>query len=206
MTRNEGILLVGPTGAGKSPLGDLLAESGIGGKRCFHFDFGENLRGVSAGEKISKSFSQPDLQIVEDALTKGLLLENDSFHIARKILHAFMKEKSVGKQDLLIMNGLPRHIGQAKDTDQLVNISAILSLECTPQIVQARINRNTGGDRTDRTDDSLPEIQAKLQTFEKRTYPLLDHYRSMGVPVHPINIDVGTTPNQTLEKAVDILS
>lgn len=205
MTRNDGILLVGPTGAGKSPLGDLLAQSRIRGKRCFHFDFGENLRGIAAGEKSSKTFSQDDLKIVEAALTKGVLLENESFHIASKILNSFMQDLSVAEQDWLILNGLPRHIGQANDTDRLVNISAILSLECTPEVTHARIIRNTGGDRTHRTDDSLEGVQAKLKTFQERTFPLLKHYTNKGVPVHQISVGVETSPDQMRDMAIRIL-
>lgn len=204
-TRNDAILLVGPTGAGKSPLGDLLAESDIDGKRCFHFDFGENLRRTASQQSPDDLFDKQDLRIVDDALKKGKLLENESFHIARKILHTFMRDHSVMEQDLLILNGLPRHIGQANDTDQLVNISAILSLECTSEIVHARILRNTGGDRTHRTDDSLAEIQAKLRTFEHRTFPLLGHYTNKGVSVHHLQVSLENSPHQMLERALDVL-
>jgi adenylate kinase len=166
MTRNDAVLLVGPTGAGKTPLGDALAKSGVGTRRCFHFDFGANLRRIAAGRDVPDTCDQNDLRIVREALTGGALLENESFHIAEKILHAFMKDKAIGDRDLLILNGLPRHVGQARDTDRLVNMVAILSLECTPDIVLARIHRNTGGDRSGRLDDSLAEIQAKLKTFQ----------------------------------------
>ncbi len=41
------ILLLGPTGAGKSPLGNQMEQNGIRGKRCFHFDFGHELRSIA---------------------------------------------------------------------------------------------------------------------------------------------------------------
>ena len=145
MTRNDAVLLVGPTGAGKTPLGDALAKSGVGTRCCFHFDFGANLRRIAAGKDVPDTFDHDDLRIVREALTGGLLLENESFHIAKKILHAFMEDMAIGDRDMLILNGLPRHVGQARDTDRLVNIGAILSLECTPDIVRARIHHNTGG-------------------------------------------------------------
>lgn len=38
------VLLVGPTGSGKSPPGDLLAKRGFLGRRAHHLDFGSALR------------------------------------------------------------------------------------------------------------------------------------------------------------------
>jgi hypothetical protein len=42
------LLLLGPTGAGKTPLGDWLEAHGLWGRPCHHFDFGANLRAVVA--------------------------------------------------------------------------------------------------------------------------------------------------------------
>ena len=206
MTRHDAVLLVGPTGSGKTPLGDALAASGVGPRRCHHFDFGANLRRIATGSKVPDTFDDDDLYIVQEALTAGVLLENESFHIAEKILYAFMRDMAVGDRDLLILNGLPRHLGQARETDRLVNMRAILSLECTPDIVQARIRRNTGGDRTGRLDDSLAEIRAKLKTFQERTHPLLQYYANKGIPVHHLIVGIETTPAEMLHTAGSILS
>ena len=42
------LLLVGPTGSGKTPLGNWLEQNGLRGVRAHHFDFGTNLRRVVA--------------------------------------------------------------------------------------------------------------------------------------------------------------
>ncbi len=202
MKRHNAILLLGPTGAGKTPLGESMAKSGVGSKRCFHFDFGANLRQIADSKHRSGRFNQFDLQIIQEALTQGKLLENESFYIARKILEAFIEEKSVDSQDLLLLNGLPRHIGQARDTDQLVKIGAILSLECTPAIVQARIQKNTGGDRTHRSDDSHEEIKAKLNIFRERTQPVQQHYENQGNSVYQLNVGVNSTPAEIHAEAL----
>jgi adenylate kinase family enzyme len=205
MTKIDAVLLVGPTGAGKTPLGDAMAESGVGNRRCLHFDFGANLRRIAAGSDVPDTFDDDDLHIVREVLTGGALLEDESFHIAEKILHAFMADMAIGDRDLLILNGLPRHVGQARDVDRLVHIGAILSLECTPDIVRARIHRNTGGDRTDRLDDSLAEIQTKLKIFQERTCPLLQYYANKGVPIHRLTVGTETTPSQMLDMAVSYM-
>jgi adenylate kinase family enzyme len=187
-------------------LGEALAESGVGTRRCLHFDFGANLRRIAAGRDVPDTFNKDDLSIVKKVLTAGVLLEDESFHIAKKILCGFIRDMAAADNDLLILNGLPRHIGQARDTDRLVNMSAILSLECTPDIVRARINHNTGGDRNGRLDDSLTEIRKKLKTFQERTRPLLQYYANKGIPVHHLIVGMETTPDQMLDTAVSVLS
>lgn len=121
-------------------------------------------------------------------------------------MEVFIVERSVASQDMLILNGLPRHLGQAIDSDRLVNICGILSLECTPSIVQARIQQNTGGDRSTRMDDSLAEIQVKLKIYRERTHPLRQYYEKMGIPVHQISVDVNSSPEQMLDEALQELN
>ena len=206
MKRSDAVLLLGPTGAGKTPLGDALAQSGVGTRRCLHFDFGAGLRRIGAGEAVPDTFGDGDLYIVREALTAGVLLEDETFHVAEKILHAFMKDMAVRDSDLLILNGLPRHVGQARDTDRLVKMSAVLRLECAPDIVRARIHHNTGGDRTDRPDDSLAQIRAKLVIFQERTRPLLQYYADRGIPAHRLTVGAETTPARMRDTAVRALS
>jgi len=40
MIGSRAILLIGPTGSGKTPLGDWLQAYGFCGHRCHRFDFG----------------------------------------------------------------------------------------------------------------------------------------------------------------------
>jgi len=42
--RPEAVLLVGPTAAGKTPLGDALQAGGLWGRACRHFDSGRGDR------------------------------------------------------------------------------------------------------------------------------------------------------------------
>jgi len=106
----DALLLIGPTGSGKTPLGNRLEAQGL----ARHFDFGAQLRagtGLNAAEK----------EFVREVLATGALLENETFYIAEKILRAFM----AGHEDeLLVLNGLPRHVGQAVALELLVNVVA----------------------------------------------------------------------------------
>ncbi len=197
MMRNEAILLLGPTGAGKTPLGNCLAERGVFERRCVHFDFGERLRHVA--EHGGRALSPGDIATVRNVLTGGALLEDDTFHIARTILNVFMEEQDAGKEDLIILNGLPRHAGQARDVGGILNVILVVALECTAEITHDRIAKNSGGDRAERTDDSVAEIARKLEIYAARTRPLLEYYQSESVLCHLVPVGVDTTPDQIRE-------
>lgn len=195
--KKEAILLLGPTGAGKTPLGDAIAARGLFGRRCVHFDFGAQLRKVA--EKGCSGLSTDDVATVRNVLTGSALLEDDTFHIARVILEVFMKEKDVGTQDITVLNGLPRHTGQARDVAAVLNVILVVALECTAESVHERIATNSGGDRTDRTDDSIEEVARKLEIYSARTRPLLDYYRTGGIPCRIVTVGTDTTPADILE-------
>ena len=116
------ILLLGPTGSGKTPLGDCLERTGLWGRRCVHFDFGANLRRVAQGGACPSVLTDRDLAVVRRSLETGRLLEDKDFHIAARILRAFAEQKGVGDRDFIILNGLPRHAGQARDVDAITAV------------------------------------------------------------------------------------
>jgi adenylate kinase family enzyme len=192
----EAILLVGPTGAGKTPLGEFLEAQGLFGRRCVHFDFGAQLR--RAAEEGGRGLSPDDVATVRKVLREGALLENDTFHIARRILNDFLREREVGHEDLVILNGLPRHAGQARDVAADLKVTLVVALTCTAAVVHERIARNSGGDRTERTDDSVEAIERKLEIYAARTQPLLDHYRAKGVQPRLVPVGIRTTPADLL--------
>jgi adenylate kinase family enzyme len=61
--KHNAVLIVGPTGSGKTPLGEFLQQTGLWEKRCFHFDFGKALRGIGK-EKTDRSFLTEKEQVV----------------------------------------------------------------------------------------------------------------------------------------------
>ncbi len=198
MSKHDAILLVGPTGSGKTPLGELLESQGLQGRRCVHFDFGENLRLIAAGNS-SVNLNDDELNVVAHSLETGSLLEEEHFPIARKILLGFLNEQDVSAGDLVILNGLPRHVSQAGDVDAILDIRAVIYLSCTPDVVVERIFANAGGDRTDRTDDDIEAIKKKLDIFAKRTTPLLEHYRQRGARIESVGITTTTTAKEIWE-------
>ncbi|MEW6670048.1 MAG: nucleoside monophosphate kinase [Thermodesulfobacteriota bacterium] len=190
------ILLIGPTGAGKTPLGALCEKKGLWHSNVFHFDFGAILRCIAATGPGRFDLTGPDVGVIRRSLATGKLLENRHFPIARNILLSYAKEKRMQGQDLMLLNGLPRHAGQAVDMEPFVRVIQVLALTCTPEVVKERIRRNTGGDRTRRKDDDRDAIETKLSIFRRQTAPLLDHYRQKGTPILSLIVEIDTTPER----------
>ena len=197
------ILLLGPTGSGKTPLGDLIERRGWRGYRCIHFDFGAQLRGIGKGESRPAYLSEEDRQIVIDALARGALLERENFHIAEKILRSFAERNRVGARDCLVLDGLPRHVDQAKALEDLVRVEWILYLSCSPEVALRRIRVNAGGDREGRADDREDLILHRLELFRRRTLPLLSYYQARGVRVEKVEIGEETTPEDIWRSVED---
>lgn len=196
----ESAILLGPTGAGKTPLGAALEQHGLWGQRCCHFDFGEHLRRVAASPAAgSYGLTQEERGIVVRSVETGALLEDDQFPIAGKMLESVIARKRMAPHDRLVLNGLPRHVGQARAVDACVSVTLLVYLECDARTVVERIRTNMGGDRHGRRDDAIEAVTQRLDLFRERTLPLLDHYRQKKVRIENIAVGVDTS-------AADILS
>jgi len=191
---HEAILLIGPTGSGKTPLGAYAEAAGFAGRRCVHFDFGHQLRLAAAGDPPENGLDSAATAHVREVLATGALLENEAFAIAETILLRFIERHAPQPDDIIVLNGLPRHVGQAQRIARLLRIILVINLHCTSEVVFERIRNNSGGDRTGRQDDTPEEIRRKLVIFGERTAPLLDHYRQQGVHVMTRTVDLQDAP------------
>ena len=186
MSKPNAILLVGPTGSGKTPLGELLQRRPLWGNLHAHFDFGAQLRLVASGAGAAGALSETEAETVAAALANHALLEDAQWPIAERIVRAFLA--GCPNNELVVLNGLPRHLGQARDMDAIVDIQAVIQLHCDAEVVRRRIGANAGGDRTGRTDDDLPSVQRKLDIFQARTAPLVEHYRAAGARIETVTV------------------
>ncbi len=187
------MLLIGPTGVGKTPFGECLERRGLHGRRCFHFDFGHQLRTIAKRNVPPDGFTAGEHSFIKDVLEKGLLLENEHFTIAEKIIDKFLLESGFREADLLVLNGLPRHEDQARDMDRKVETENIVVLECDAEDIFRRIRENTGGDRAERTDDGVGMVRRKLEIFHERTTPLIRHYSAAGRHVVRVRVTAAST-------------
>jgi adenylate kinase family enzyme len=223
--RHHAMLLLGPTGSGKTPLGRQIERRGLGGQMFVHFDFGENLRrivaqqsgqwSVASGQCTSpltprlsaltlalsqrergpcgNGFSTAEIEFLRGVLESGVLLEDEHFYLAERILRGFLDTRTTDAKTWVALNGLPRHLGQADRIDSIVAVRVVVCLECDGDVVFRRLASNVGGDRGGRSDDDLDQARKKLDIFRQRTAPLVDHYRRRGARIETIRVTADMT-------------
>jgi adenylate kinase family enzyme len=204
--KQRSVLLVGPTGSGKTPVGELLQEQGLGSVRFCHLDFGACLRSAAAGTENEFHLSPQQRAVVRDSLRTGALLEQENFEVFRKVVTAVVRRARLSHRDLLLLNGFPRHVGQAEAAAELVSMRQVIHLGCTAEVVLRRIADDAGGDRAGRDDDSLARIESRLRIYEERTLPLLDYYRGRDVPVAEVRIGADTLPTRAAAEIRRVLA
>ena len=200
----DAILLLGPTGVGKSPLGDAIAKNGLFNRTCHHLDFGSELRSAVSDERRSVAYSPDEIDFMHGVLEQGLLLENEHFPLAQKIVSLFLDRRGFSQRDILVLNGMPRHTGQARDLATIAHIHALIVLDCSAEEVFFRIRDNVGGDRTERVDDNRDLIEKKLLIFRERTAPLIDHYETLGCSIYRLGVSSTTTPSEAYKALSDL--
>lgn len=194
------VVLLGPTGSGKSPLGEALEGCGLRGRRCAHFDFGAHLRRAASDPAFARGcgLNAHELKRVDAVLLRGALLEDGDFSVALKLLDAFMTAHALDEESDLILNGLPRHIGQARMLSDRLRVREMVVLACDADVVIARIQSNAGGDRVGRDDDHAAEVRRRIKLFIDRTVPLEAYYASRGARITRLEVGPDT-------KAVDLI-
>ncbi|MEN6560075.1 MAG: nucleoside monophosphate kinase [Acidobacteriota bacterium] len=187
------LVLVGPTGAGKTPLGDELERRGFRGRRCAHFDFGARLRALADQPDGESGLTSREAAAVRDSLATGALFEDRDLPMIVRILRRFAAERLRAPGDLLVLNGLPRHPGQAEALAGLVAVELVVSLEADAAVIRERLRLDPGRDRAGRTDDGLGAVSRRLEIFHERTAPLIAFYRGRGVPALTIAVAASTS-------------
>ena len=115
---------------------------------------------------------------------------------AAKILNGFVARHGVQPGHWLILNGLPRHVGQAQALEPCLRVCALIQLECDARVVRERLRRDPGGDRAVRTDDAGELVARKLAIYEERTHPLVAHYCRQGARLISMPVEADTQPEE----------
>lgn len=194
-------LLVGPTGSGKTPLGDELERRGFLGRRCVHFDFGANLRTIAAAPESENVLTAPELESVRTSLATGALFEDWDMPMIVKIVERFAEARDLTPDSLLILNGLPRHRRQAEGLAGVAAVERVIQLEAPAAVIRERIRFDSGGDRATRVDDRLEAVERRLAVFRKRTIPLVSYYRERRALI----VEIPVTASMTAAEAYQTL-
>lgn len=164
--RYQTILLFGAPGAGKGTQGKILGQ--IPG--FYHLSCGEVFRTLDMSSELGKTFLHYS--------SRGLLVPDD---VTVKMWHQNMHARTVlsdykPRADLLVLDGIPRNVNQARLLERHINVLQIIHLVCPDkeEMIQ-RLRRRAL--KENRVDDAKEEvIRKRWEVYEKETYPVLDFY------------------------------
>lgn len=164
----QALLLIGLPGSGKSTQGKILASlPGI-----HYWEAGEALRAVDPdsdlGRMIHRQISRGEL--IPDELAVSLCLDDLEAHVIAGAYHP--------ATDLLVLDGIPRTVGQATLLDERVAVIKILHLVCddVEQVVQRLRQRAAQQGRADDADEHV--IRHRLEVYQRDTAPVLEYYQA----------------------------
>jgi adenylate kinase len=210
------MVLLGPPGAGKSTIADLLA-------RHVPVDIiatGKLLRAeIAAGTAIGHQ--------IEPLLEQGHFAPDE---LIDRLMHQWMR--AIPADYGFILDGYPRSGAQAETLDKLLAefnrpLDLIVSLTLSEQEAVRRLSGRRicegggepftlhiedeiavarctarGGKLTTRDDDHPDVIVERMRVFDKETEPLLDFYADSGI-LH--TVDAHGTPEAVVQRVLDLV-
>ena len=162
------ILLVGAPGAGKGTQGGILGK--IPG--FFHLSCGEVFRTIDIHSELGKIFYEYSSrgELVPDEVTVRMWKQN--MH-AQTVLGHFKP-----KVDLLVLDGIPRNVNQARLLEQYIEVLKIIRLVCPDKEEMVRRLRRRAL-KENRVDDAREDvIRKRWDVYERETKPILESYPS----------------------------
>lgn len=181
------ILLFGAPGAGKGTQGKIFGSI----PNFFHCACGDVFRNLRADSPLGRLF-------IEYSSRGQLVPDGPTIELWR---HFIKNTTKIGRfhpaTDMLVLDGIPRNVAQAKILKNTLNVIAVFYLRSTDEKkLIARIQRRAI--KENRLDDAnLTIIRDRLRVYESETKPVLKFYRHL---VHNVNAD--QSPAKVL---VDIL-
>ena len=166
MPRYESILLFGAPGAGKGTQGKILAQ--VPG--FYHLSCGDVFRTLDMGTELGKTFMEYS--------SKGLLVPDD---VTVRMWQLNMHARTVladykPRADLLVLDGIPRNVQQAKLLEKHLHVLKIIHLVCPDkEAMITRLRRRAL--KENRIDDAKEDvIRRRWEVYERETFPVLEYY------------------------------
>ncbi len=164
--RYQSVLLFGAPGVGKGTQGKLLGH--IPG--FFHLATGDIFRSLDKESELGKKFLEYSSQglLVPDEFT----IRAWQGYIDRKIDEQAFRPAT----DLLVLDGIPRNVNQAKIVDEHIKVLRIIHLKAPniDEMVQRMKKRAETEGRIDDADESV--IRRRFEVYDDETAPVLSHY------------------------------
>ena len=187
------VILTGAPGAGKGTQADLLSA------RC-------GFKKVSTGDALRKhvKLGSPIGKVAAAVMERGELVSDDV------LLQVVSEElKGFRAEDVVLLDGYPRNLGQAKALDGLGglhSIAKVLHLDVDRMELIGRLSGRRvcsgcgatfhvtenppsrsdtcdrcGGHLVQRPDDRAESVAVRLDVYERSTKPILDFYSTKGL-------------------------
>ena len=162
----KAILIFGAPGAGKGTMGAMITAAA----NLYHLSTGDIFRGMakdSENGKLIASYADKGMLVPDEATmkiwcryTQGLI-DTNVYNPAKQ---------------LLLLDGLPRTVEQAKLIEEYVEVQKGIMLEIKDaQVVIDRIlGRGKSSGRADDADVAI--IRKRLNEYKEKTAPVIDHY------------------------------
>ncbi|MCE9619375.1 MAG: nucleoside monophosphate kinase [Planctomycetes bacterium] len=190
--RYKCILLFGAPGSGKGTQGKILGH--VPG--FFHLACGDVFRSLDLSSPLGKKFLAHSSkgELVPDELTVEMWQQNMKAQVAL----SFFKPAA----DLLVLDGIPRTVSQAKALKDYLDVLAVLHLVCPDQAEMVRRMRRRAmkENRLDDADEKV--IQHRFDVYRKETEPVLSFYPKN--IIHEVNAT--SSPSIVLMSVLDLVA
>jgi adenylate kinase len=164
--RYNTVLLFGAPGVGKGTQGKLLG--GIPGMR--HLATGDIFRSIDRQSELGKKFVEYS--------SRGELVPDDlTIQVFQQYVSGLIQTgKYFPEHDLLILDGIPRSLGQAKALEPHINVLRIIHLTA-PDVDDMVARMKLRARRENRLDDADETvIRRRFEVYDRETRPVLAHY------------------------------
>jgi adenylate kinase len=182
--RYNTFILFGAPGSGKGTQGKTLGTI----PRFYHCACGDVFRSIDTRTKVGKAFLEYSSkgELVPDEITVELWRE--------AIEAAVDAHKFKPDIDTLVLDGIPRNIGQAKLMEEMIDVKKVFHLSCpSRETLFTRLKKRALKDN--RLDDANEQvIQHRLDTYETESKPVLSYYPEMIITA----VDATQPPSKVL--------
>lgn len=164
--RYQTVLLFGAPGSGKGTQGKILGT--IPG--FYHLSCGEVFRSLDINSPLGKEvyrFSSRG-ELVPDEIT---------IHIWKVGMDGRTAQTDYKPwEDVLILDGIPRNVNQAKLIEQHIQVQRVVYLDCSDEAAMIRRLRRRAI-KENRADDATEEvIRRRWDVYQRESAPILDYY------------------------------
>jgi adenylate kinase len=187
----KSILLFGAPGSGKGTQGKIL--SAIPG--FYHSSTGDIFRSLDLQSEAGRTFWEYSSrgELVPDEFTVKVW---KNYIKGMEMINAFHPES-----ELLVLDGLPRNIKQAKLLEEVIDVQKVIYLHCRDmnKMVERLRRRALKENRIDDANDKV--IKNRLEVYEKNTKPVLEFYP----PEKIARVDATMSQFKVLHSIIDVL-